>query len=51
MICSTCMGKLQGGGNMAWFSSAATLRKCDCKTLLVISIGIINNRSSPQFIC
>lgn len=36
-ICSTCMGKLQDRDNTAWFASAATLHKCDFKTLLVIS--------------
>lgn len=50
-ICSTCMGKLQDRDNMAWFASAANLYKCDFKTLPIISIGIINNRSGPQFIC
>lgn len=50
-ICGTCMGKRWHRDNMASFASASTLHMGDFKTLFAISVGIMNNRSGPQFAC
>lgn len=50
-IYGTCLGKWQDRDNLAQFASATTLHMWDFKALFSVSVGIVNNRSGPQFIC